>query len=49
MCHICRPIVSNNLKGDMAQFLFPHTSGGEEFREAPLVCIPDLVLRLLTS
>ena len=49
MCHICRLIVSNNLKGDMALVSFPHTSGGGELRGAPLVYIPDLVKRLLTS
>ena len=49
MCHICRLIVSNNLKGKMALLSFPHTSGGGELNEAPLVYIPDLVQRLLTS
>ena len=49
MCHICRLIVSNNLKGEVAVFSFPHTSGGAELRGGPLVCIPDLVQGLLTS
>ena len=37
----------NNLKGEMALFSFPHTSGGAELRGGPLVYI--LVQRLLTS
>ena len=41
MRHICRHIVGDNLKGEMALFSFPHTSGGEELRGAPLVYIPD--------
>ena len=46
---ICRLIVSDNLKGEMALFSFRHTSGGAELRGGPLVCIPGLVQRLLTS
>ena len=41
MCHICRLIVGDNLKGQMALFSFPHTSGGGELRGAPLVYFPD--------
>ena len=42
MRHICRQIVGDNLKGEMALFSFPLPSGGEELRGAPLVYIPDL-------
>ena len=37
MRHICRQIVGDNLKGEMALFSFPLPSGGEELRGAPLV------------
>ena len=30
MRNICRRIVGDNLKGEMALFSFPSTSGGEE-------------------
>ena len=43
MCHICRLIASKNLKGEMALYSFPHTSGGAEPRVVPLVYIPDPV------
>ena len=43
MRNICRQIVGDNLKGEMALFSFPHPSGGEELTGAPLVYIPDLV------
>ena len=32
MRHICRQIVGDNLKGEMALFSFPLPSGGEELR-----------------
>ena len=35
MRHICRQIVGNNLKGEMALFSFPLPSGAEELRGAP--------------
>ena len=47
MRNICRQIVGDNLKGEMALFSFPHPSGGEELRGAPLVCIPDLVQKVV--
>ena len=40
MRSICRRIMGDNLKGEMALFSFPHTSGAEELRETLLVCIP---------
>ena len=43
MCHICRLIASKNLKGEMALFSLPHTSGGAELRVVPLVYIPNPV------
>ena len=46
MCYICRRIVGDNLKGEMALFSFPSTSGGEELRGAALVYIPDVVLKV---
>jgi hypothetical protein len=39
--------VGDNLKGEMALFSFPSTSGGEELRGAALVYIPDLVLKVV--
>ena len=47
MRHICRQIVGDNLKGEMALFYFPLPSGGEELRGAPLVYIPDLVKKVV--
>ena len=47
MRNICRRIVGDNLKGEMALFSFPFTSGGEELRGAALVYIPDLVLKVV--
>ena len=47
MRHICRQIVGDNLKGEMALFYFPLPSGGEKFRGAPLVYIPDLVKKVV--
>ena len=47
MHNICRRIVGNKLKGEMALFSFPSTSGGEELRGAALVYIPDLVLKVV--
>lgn len=47
MRHISRQIVGDNLKGEMALFSFPATSGGEELRGAPLVFIPDLVQKVV--
>ncbi|KAL5481525.1 hypothetical protein EMCRGX_G021706 [Ephydatia muelleri] len=47
MRNICRQIVGDNLKGEMALFSFPHPSGGEELRGAPLVYIPDLVQKVV--
>ena len=47
MRHICRQIVGDNLKGEMALFSFPLPSGGEELRGAPLVCSPDLVEKVI--
>eukprot|EP00731_Ephydatia_muelleri_P000867 Em0001g867a len=44
---ICRRIVGSNLKGEMALFSFPSTSGGEELRVAALVYIPDVVLKVV--
>ena len=46
MSSICRRIVGNNLKGEMALFSFPSTSGGEELRGAALVYISDQVLKV---
>ncbi|KAL5515787.1 hypothetical protein EMCRGX_G001007 [Ephydatia muelleri] len=42
-----RRIVGSNLKGEMALFSFPSTSGGEELRVAALVYIPDVVLKVV--
>ena len=47
MLNICRRIVGDNLKGEMALFSFPSTSGCEELRGAALVYIPDLVLKVV--
>ena len=47
MRHICRQIVGDNLKGEMALFSFPLPSGGEELRGAPLVYIPNLVEKVV--
>eukprot|EP00731_Ephydatia_muelleri_P002365 Em0001g2365a len=47
MRYICRRIVGGNLKGEMALFSFPSTSGGEELRVAALVYIPDVVLKVV--
>ena len=47
MGHICRQIVDDILKGEMALFSFPLPSGGEELRSAPLVYIPDLVQKVV--
>ena len=47
MRHICRQIVGDNLKGEMALFSFPLPSSGEELRGAPLVYIPDLVKKIV--
>eukprot|EP00731_Ephydatia_muelleri_P001906 Em0001g1906a len=47
MRYICRRIVGSNLKGEMALFSFPSTSGGEELRVAALVYIPDVVLKVV--
>ena len=47
MRNIFRRIVGDNLKGEMALFSFPSTSGGEEIRGAALVYIPDLVLKVV--
>ena len=47
MRYICRQIVGNNLKGEMARLSFPSTSGGEELRVAALVYIPDVVLKVV--
>ena len=47
MRNICRQILGNNLKGEMALFSFPHPSGGEELRGAPLVYTPDLVQKVV--
>ena len=47
MRYICRQIVDDNLKGIVALFSFPSTSGGEELRGAALVYIPDLVLKVV--
>eukprot|EP00731_Ephydatia_muelleri_P032533 Em0024g77a len=46
MRYICRRIVGSNLKGEMALFSFPSTSGGEELRVA-VVYIPDVVLKVV--
>ncbi|KAL5481350.1 hypothetical protein EMCRGX_G021488 [Ephydatia muelleri] len=43
MRHISSQIVGDNLKGEIAPFLFPIPSGGEEMKGAPLVYIPQLV------
>ncbi|KAL5473856.1 hypothetical protein EMCRGX_G028418 [Ephydatia muelleri] len=40
-------ILRRNLKGEMALFSFPSTSGGEELRVAALVYIPDVVLKVV--
>ena len=37
MRHISSQIVGDNLKGEIAPFLFPIPSGGEEMKGAPLV------------
>ncbi|KAL5509935.1 hypothetical protein EMCRGX_G005385 [Ephydatia muelleri] len=48
MRYICRQIVGNNLKGEMARLSFPSTSGGEErLGLAALVYIPDVVLKVV--
>ena len=47
MRHICRQIVGDNLKGEMALFSFPLPFGGEKLRGAPLVYIPDLVKKVV--
>ena len=47
MRHICRYIVDDNLKGEMALFSFPLPSGGEELRGAPLVYIQNLVKKVV--
>eukprot|EP00731_Ephydatia_muelleri_P029824 Em0021g347a len=47
MRHICRQIVGDNLKGEVALFSFPLPSGGEELRGAPLVYIPELVKKVV--
>ena len=47
MRHICRQIVGDNLKGEMALFSFPLPSGGKELRGAPLVYISDLVEKVV--
>ena len=46
MRYICRQIVGDNLKGEMALFSFPLPSGSEELRGAPLVYIPDMVKKV---
>ena len=46
MRYICRRIVGSNLKGEMALFSLPSTSGGEELRVA-VVYIPDVVLKVV--
>ena len=47
MRHICRQIVGDNLKEEMALFSFPLPSSGEELRGASLVYIPDLVKKVV--
>ena len=47
MCHISSQIVCDNLKGEIAPFLFPIPSGGEEIKGAPLVYIPQLVDKIV--
>ncbi|KAL5515002.1 hypothetical protein EMCRGX_G000108 [Ephydatia muelleri] len=47
MRHASRKAVGENLKGDLAPFFFSLPSGGEEFRGAPLVFIPDLILKVV--
>ncbi|KAL5515053.1 hypothetical protein EMCRGX_G000170 [Ephydatia muelleri] len=46
MRHASRKAVGENLKGELAPFSFSLPSGGEEFRGAPLVFIPDLILKV---
>ncbi|KAL5508865.1 hypothetical protein EMCRGX_G004125 [Ephydatia muelleri] len=47
MRHASRKAVGENLKGELAPFSFSLPSGGEEFRGAPLVFIPDLILKVV--
>ena len=47
MRHVSRKAVGENLKGELAPFSFSLPSGGEEFRGAPLVFIPDLILKVV--
>ena len=47
MRHASRKAVGENLKGELAPFSFLLPSGGEEFRGAPLVFIPDLILKVV--
>eukprot|EP00731_Ephydatia_muelleri_P030963 Em0022g477a len=47
MCHASRKAVGENLKGELAPFSFSLPSGGEEFRGAPLVFIPDMILKVV--
>eukprot|EP00731_Ephydatia_muelleri_P017660 Em0010g758a len=47
MRHASRRAVGENLKGELAPFSFSLPSGGEEFRGAPLVFIPDLILKVV--
>eukprot|EP00731_Ephydatia_muelleri_P000541 Em0001g541a len=47
MRHISSHIVGDNLKGEVAPFTFPHPSGGDEIKGAPLVYIPHLVDKVI--
>eukprot|EP00731_Ephydatia_muelleri_P032941 Em0024g485a len=47
MRHASRKAVGDNLKGELAPFSFSLPSGGEEIRGAPLVFIPDLILKVV--
>ena len=49
MHHASRKAVGENLKGELAPFSLMNSlpSGGEEFQGAPLVFIPDLILKVV--
>ena len=47
MRHISRHIVGDNLKGELAPFLFMLPLGREEINRAPLIYIPELVAKVV--
>ena len=42
MRHDAADLIGDNLHAELVPFSFSHKDGGEEIKEAPMACIPDL-------